>query len=71
MKPVASALPVRTILLCYLTTILGGVWLLEQPSGSVLEYHPTFRQMLLDHYLAMEAASAGFLFHLPLCVEVL
>ena len=42
----------RTTLLCYLTTALGGVWLLEQPSGSVLEYHPSFRQMLLHHFLA-------------------
>ena len=40
----------RTILLMYLCTIQGGCWLLEQPSGSVLEYYPTFRQMLRMHY---------------------
>ena len=29
-----------------LATALGGVWSLEQPSGSLAEYYPSFREML-------------------------
>ena len=45
--------PPRTVLLCWLTTSLQGCFVLEQPSGSMLEFHPTFREMLLTHYLAL------------------
>ena len=45
--------PPRSVLLCWLTTALGGCFLLEQPSGSMLQFYPTFREMLLTHYLAM------------------
>ena len=36
----------RTTLLALLATALGGVWTLEQPSGSLLEYYPTWRQAM-------------------------
>ena len=29
-----------------LSTALGGVWSLEQPSGSIAEYYISFREML-------------------------
>ena len=29
-----------------LVTALGGLWSLEQPSGSVLEYYPTWRHLM-------------------------
>ena len=38
----------RTSLLVLLTTALGGVWTLEQPSGSVLEYYPTWREVMCN-----------------------
>ena len=53
--------PTRTVLLCYLISTLGGCWLLEQPFGSVLEYYPTFRQMMLHHFLIARAHAAAFL----------
>ena len=38
----------RTCALIILVTALGGVWTLEQPSGSVLEYYPTFRWIMAN-----------------------
>ena len=35
----------RVCLLCILTTSLGGVWILEQPHGSVVEFHPAWRRL--------------------------
>ena len=29
-----------------LATALGGAWSMEQPSGSLAEYYPSFREML-------------------------
>ncbi|CAE7655431.1 unnamed protein product [Symbiodinium sp. CCMP2592] len=34
-------------LLCYLITACGGCWILEQPSGSLMEYYPTWRHLLV------------------------
>ena len=36
----------RTSLLVLLCCALGGVWTLEQPSGSLLEYYPTWRETM-------------------------
>ena len=36
----------RSCLMILLATALGGAWSLEQPSGSLAEYHPSFREML-------------------------
>ena len=38
--------PARTCLMALLCTCQGGVWSLEQPSGSLAEYYPAFRVML-------------------------
>ena len=38
--------PWRTCLMVLLCTALGGVWTLEQPSGSVLEYYPCWRECI-------------------------
>ena len=35
----------RVYLLCLLTTALGGTWILEQPSGSAVEYYPSWRRL--------------------------
>lgn len=42
----------RTVYLLLLTTALGGCWLLEQPSGSLLQYFPFYRQFLCNLYYA-------------------
>lgn len=36
----------RTALLVLLITALDGVWSLEQPSGSLLEFHPAWREVV-------------------------
>lgn len=36
----------RTCLLLLLCTALGGVWILEQPSGSLLPFYPAFREVM-------------------------
>ena len=38
---------VRTCALILLTTALGGAWSLEQPSGSLLEFYPTWRFIMM------------------------
>ena len=40
------ALGCRTALLILLITALDGVWSLEQPSGSLLEFHPAWREVV-------------------------
>lgn len=42
----SSAIPARTCTLIILCTALGGAWTLEQPSGSLLEFYPTWRFIL-------------------------
>lgn len=42
--------PVRTCVLILLTTCLGGVWTVEQPLGSVLEFYNTFRRIVKSIY---------------------
>ena len=37
--------PPRTAILLYLVSCMGGAWLLEQPSGSVMAYHPRIKQL--------------------------
>ena len=44
--------PWRSCLLCLLTTSKGGVWCLEQPGLSVMEFYPAFRYMLNCHIVA-------------------
>ena len=39
-------LPARTCLLVLLATALGGVWTVEQPSGSLLEFYPAWREVM-------------------------
>ena len=34
----------------YLVTVVGGVWFVEQPGGSSLEFYPCFRDMLRAHW---------------------
>ena len=29
-----------------LVTSLGGAWTIEQPSGSILEFYPSFREII-------------------------
>ena len=36
----------RTAVLCLLSTALGGVWSVEQPGGSLMEYFPTWREVV-------------------------
>lgn len=36
----------RTTLMCALVTCLGGVWSVEQPSGSILNYYPAWRALV-------------------------
>ncbi|CAK9039271.1 unnamed protein product [Durusdinium trenchii] len=43
---VGNMLLERTCCLILLATALGGAWSLEQPSGSLLEFYPVFREML-------------------------
>lgn len=38
----------RTCALILLTTALGGCWTVEQPLGSVLEFYPSFRKMMMS-----------------------
>lgn len=38
----------RTCLLVLLVTALGGVWTLEQPSGSLLEFYPAWREVMCN-----------------------
>ena len=38
--------PHRSCTMVALVTALGGLWSLEQPSGSVLEYYPTWRHLM-------------------------
>ncbi|CAE7279444.1 unnamed protein product [Symbiodinium microadriaticum] len=40
----------RTVVLMYLVTVVGGIWLLEQPGGSCLEFYPCFRDLLSAHW---------------------
>ncbi|CAE7202557.1 unnamed protein product [Symbiodinium necroappetens] len=40
----------RSTILMYLVTVVGGVWLVEQPGGSSLEYYPCFRDLLRAHW---------------------
>lgn len=40
----------RTILLCMAVSARFGVWILEQPASSVLEYYPAFIHMMEGHY---------------------
>ena len=48
LQPVVSCLHSRrrTCTLVVLCTALGGAWSLEQPSGSLLEFYPTWRFIL-------------------------
>ena len=48
----------RTILLCLLTTVLGGTWCLEQPGNSCLEYYPKFRDFLTAMFEAFGGSAA-------------
>ena len=45
-------LKLRTILLCLVTTALGGCYFVEQPGGSCLRFFPPFRQLLMNLYQA-------------------
>ena len=49
----------RTCGLCYVIVALGAAFILEQPRGSVLEYYPTFRQLLVDIYFASRKHSVA------------
>ena len=42
----SNTIPARTCTLILLSTALGGAWTLEQPSGSLLEFYPTWRFVL-------------------------
>lgn len=42
----ANVLIERSCTMVALVTALGGLWSLEQPSGSVLEYYPTWRHLM-------------------------
>lgn len=42
----SSTIPARTCTLILLCAALGGAWTLEQPSGSLLEFYPTWRFIL-------------------------
>ena len=48
MSTVNSLLLGRSCLLVALATCLGGVWTLEQPSGSLLEYYPAWRYVVAN-----------------------
>ena len=41
-----GALPLRTLLAILLIIARGGVWVIEQPSSSLVYRHPRFQQML-------------------------
>lgn len=43
----------RTVLLCLVTTALGGCWWIEQPGGSCMRFFPPFRQLLTNLYNAV------------------
>ena len=36
----------RCVLLCFIHGLLGNAWLLEQPSSSLLEFHPDFQWLM-------------------------
>eukprot|EP00969_Alexandrium_andersonii_P262576 11608190-Alexandrium_andersonii.AAC.1 len=36
----------RVVCLCYLANVLGLVWLVEQPTNSLLEKHPFFQALM-------------------------
>ena len=42
----------RTVLLLAVVTCMGGVWTLEQPDGSVLQFYHTFRYFLASVQMA-------------------
>ena len=53
----------RTCLLCLLIACCGGCFVLEQPGGSLLEYYPTWRKVLVNLYLVgREPAVAWMIF---------
>ena len=54
-------LPWRTCCLILLATALGGAWSLEQPSGSLLEFYPVFREMLESIFNCGGAHAVGVL----------
>lgn len=37
---------IRSCLMIALTTVLGGIWSLEQPSGALTEFYPAFRETI-------------------------
>ena len=60
-------------LLLILTTCLGGCWVLEQPSGSTLEFYPTFRWViaqLFAHGGVQSARGSAVLIDFQLKAEV-
>ena len=42
----ANVMVSRTILIIWLLTARGCLWVLEQPSGSTMQYHPRFNELL-------------------------
>ena len=60
----AQTLPLRrTVLLILLTVATNGTFVLEQPSGSLVEYFPRFR-WLLQQLVAAGGNAAAALLHL-------
>ena len=50
---------IRTVLLCLLTTCLGGTWCLEQPGNSILEFYPRFRDLLTALFEACKSSAVS------------
>jgi len=56
---VANAMVSRQVLLLYSWTAAGHFWMLEQPCGSLLEYHPRLQQFLKEHKVYRTRVNLG------------
>ena len=45
-------------MLCQLVTACGGTWILEQPWGSLMEFHPAWRKLCL-HLFQVDGVGAA------------
>ena len=52
----------RTLLAIYLIISRGGVWLIEQPSSSLLYRHPRFEELLKMQTVVRHLKNKGFVF---------
>ena len=57
------SIPWRSCCLVLLATALGGAWSVEQPSGSLLQFYPAWRETLQSIFQSGGAHAVGVLVH--------